>query len=324
MLLRYMFSRKNDFSISPANIIRVIEGVRYLAKQQGGSSMLENYRLLGKRTAIVGGIVLVAVPTVTAIGVRVISRKIKKKRDEKRYAKKKIVSRLGHKNNEIDKSSLSTYMPNTFYIRCGKRICDIAVSVAALPLVLGIIGICGILIKKEDKGPIFYNAPRVGINGTEFTMYKLRSMKVDSPDLVMEDGSTYNGADDPRMTQVGALMRRTSLDEIPQFLNVLRGDMSVVGPRPDLKREVELYEGEEILKLAVKPGITGYAAVYGRNSLPWKKRLELDVYYIKHFSFFTDLKIFFKTFASVLGQEGIYVKEDSGHALPQKAVSSDK
>ena len=96
----------------------------------------------------------------------------------------------------------------------------------------------------------------------------------------------------------------------PQFFNVLLGDMSVVGPRPDLRRETELYEGEEGLKLSVKPGITGYAAVYGRNSLPWKQRLSLDVYYVKHVSFLLDAKVFFRTFATVLGQEGIYVEDD--------------
>ncbi|MBP3866505.1 MAG: sugar transferase, partial [Eggerthellaceae bacterium] len=143
----------------------------------------------------------------------------------------------------------------------------------------------------------------------EFTMYKLRSMKVNAPDLVMEDGSTYNGADDPRMTRVGSFMRKTSLDEIPQFLNVLKGDMSVVGPRPDLKRETELYEGNESLKLTVKPGVTGYAAVYGRNSLPWHDRLALDVEYVRKRSFPLDVKVFLKTFETVFKQEGIYVEE---------------
>ena len=143
----------------------------------------------------------------------------------------------------------------------------------------------------------------------EFTMYKLRSMKVNAPDLVMEDGSTYNGADDPRMTRVGTFMRKTSLDEIPQFLNVLKGDMSVVGPRPDLKRETELYQGNESLKLTVKPGVTGYAAVYGRNSLPWHDRLALDVEYVQKRSFLLDAKVFLKTFETVFRQEGIYVEE---------------
>ena len=194
------------------------------------------------------------------------------------------------------------------YLRFGKRALDIAIGIVALPFVLIIIAVLAPFIYFEDKGPIFYNAPRVGKDGRDFTMYKLRSMKVNAPDLVMEDGSTYNGADDPRMTRVGAFMRKTSLDEMPQFLNVLKGDMSVVGPRPDLRRETELYEGEEGLKLSVKPGITGYAAVYGRNSLPWKKRLALDVYYVKHVNFLLDVKVFFRTFATVLGQEGIYVE----------------
>lgn len=195
----------------------------------------------------------------------------------------------------------------SFYKRYGKRACDLAISTAALPVVGLVVAGCGFAIKQEDGGPIFYNAPRVGQNGREFTMYKLRSMKVDAPDLVMEDGSTYNGADDPRMTKVGAFMRKTSLDEIPQFLNVLKGDMSVVGPRPDLKRETELYRGDEALKLTVKPGVTGYAAVYGRNSLPWHERLALDVYYVRNLSFGLDAKVFLKTFTTVLNQEGIYV-----------------
>lgn len=195
------------------------------------------------------------------------------------------------------------------YLRFGKRVCDLIVSIVALPFVLIIIAVLAPIIHFEDKGPVFYNAPRVGKDGRDFKMYKLRSMRVNAPDLVMEDGSTYNGADDPRMTKIGAFMRRTSLDEIPQFLNVLKGDMSVVGPRPDLRRETELYEGDEGEKLTVKPGITGYAAVYGRNSLPWHDRLALDVYYVRNVTFALDVKVFFRTFATVFKQEGIYVEE---------------
>ncbi len=195
------------------------------------------------------------------------------------------------------------------YLRFGKRVCDLVVSIVALPFVLIIIAALAPIIHFEDKGPVFYNAPRVGKDGRDFKMYKLRSMRVNAPDLVMEDGSTYNGADDPRMTKIGAFMRRTSLDEIPQFLNVLKGDMSVVGPRPDLRRETELYEGDEGEKLTVKPGITGYAAVYGRNSLPWHDRLALDVYYVRNVTFALDVKVFFRTFATVFKQEGIYAEE---------------
>ena len=197
------------------------------------------------------------------------------------------------------------------YVRFGKRIWDIAIGLIALPFVLLIIAVLAPLIKLEDGGPVFYNAPRVGKDGRDFKMYKLRSMRVNAPDLVMEDGSTYNGADDPRMTKIGAFMRRTSLDEIPQFLNVLQGDMSVVGPRPDLRRETEIYEGDEGEKLTVKPGITGYAAVYGRNSLPWHDRLTLDVYYVRNVTFALDVKVFFRTFATVFKQEGIYVEDES-------------
>lgn len=198
------------------------------------------------------------------------------------------------------------------YLRFGKRVCDLVVSIVALPFVLIIIAVLAPIIHFEDKGPVFYNAPRVGKDGRDFKMYKLRSMRVNAPDLVMEDGSTYNGADDPRMTKIGAFMRRTSLDEIPQFFNVLKGDMSVVGPRPDLRRETELYEGDEGEKLTVKPGITGYAAVYGRNSLPWHDRLALDVYYVRNVTFGLDVKVFFRTFSTVFKQEGVFVEDGSG------------
>lgn len=195
------------------------------------------------------------------------------------------------------------------YVHFFKRLFDLIIAILAMPLILLMIAVLGPIIYFEDKGPVFYNAPRIGKNGKEFIMYKFRSMKVNAPDLTMSDGSTYNGADDPRMTKIGAFMRRTSLDEFPQFLNVLIGNMSVIGPRPDLKRETELYEGNEGEKLLVKPGITGYAAAYGRNSLPWHDRLKMDVHYVHNISFSFDVKIFFKTFATVFKQEGVYVEQ---------------
>ena len=208
------------------------------------------------------------------------------------------------------------------YVRVVKRAFDIAFSIIALPLVLLALAVLAPAIHREDKGPVFYNAPRVGKDGRPFIMYKLRSMRVNAPDLLMDDGSTYNGADDPRMTRVGPFMRKTSLDELPQVLNVLKGDMSLIGPRPDLQREVDLYQGDEGRKLEVKPGITGYAAVYGRNSLPWHERLALDVHYVDHVSFLLDARIFFRTFAVVLGQEGIYVEDGSEPAAASEAASA--
>ena len=198
------------------------------------------------------------------------------------------------------------------YVHFFKRVLDIVISLLVMPLLGLLVLILGPMIYFEDKGRIFYNAPRVGKDGKEFIMFKFRSMKVNAPDLTMADGSTYNGADDPRMTKIGAFMRRTSLDEFPQFANVLLGHMSVIGPRPDLKRESELYEGNEGEKLLVKPGITGYAAAYGRNSLPWHERLKMDVHYVHNMSFAFDVKIFFKTIGTVFKQEGVYVEQEDG------------
>lgn len=197
------------------------------------------------------------------------------------------------------------------YARFFKRCLDIVIGIIAMPVLGVLVLVLGPKIKHEDGGPVFYNAPRVGKDGKPFTMYKFRSMRVNAPDLVMEDGSTYNGADDPRMTRIGAFMRRTSLDEFPQFVNVLNGTMSLIGPRPDLDREVKLYHGNESEKLRVKPGITGYAVVYGnRNGSAWHDRLALDVYYVHHVSFVLDLKIFFKTFSTVFGEKGVYIDND--------------
>lgn len=192
------------------------------------------------------------------------------------------------------------------YKRFVKRILDILISLIALPFVLLICLFVAPAIKHEDGGPVFYNAPRVGRDYKMFKMYKFRSMKVNSPDLKMPDGSTYNAPDDPRMTKIGAFLRRTSIDEVPQFFNVLKGDMSLIGPRPDLLEETELYEGDECRKLEVLPGITGYAQAYGRNSIPWKARLALDVKYVDEISFTLDVRIFFKTIASIVSQRGVY------------------
>ncbi len=209
------------------------------------------------------------------------------------------------------------------YVHFFKRVIDICIGIIAMPFLGILILVFGPQIKHEDGGPIFYNAPRMGKDRRPFKMYKFRSMRVNAPDLVMEDGSTYNGVDDPRMTRVGAFMRRTSLDEFPQFLNVLNGTMSVVGPRPDLERECDLYRGNEAEKLSVKPGITGYAAVYGkRNAKAWHDRLAMDVYYVHHVSFLLDLKIFFKTFSTVFGEEGIYIENDKGQSAAKVAQKS--
>lgn len=176
-----------------------------------------------------------------------------------------------------------------------------------------------------DRGPIFYNAPRLGKDGKVFKMYKFRSMKVDSPDIRNADGSTYNGEHDQRVTKIGRLLRKTSLDETPQILNVLFGDMSIIGPRAHL---VTNYRGYESLddrrkkRISVRPGITGYNQAYFRNSVSAEQKIDNDVYYVENLSFAMDVKVFFKTILSVLKRDNVYVAEQKPEAQGT-AVSSD-
>jgi undecaprenyl phosphate N,N'-diacetylbacillosamine 1-phosphate transferase len=190
-----------------------------------------------------------------------------------------------------------------------KRLFDLMLAIIALPFLLIILAVLGPIIYIQDRGKIFYNAPRLGKNGKVFKMYKLRSMKINAPDLRNEDGSTFNAEDDPRLTRIGKLIRKTSLDETPQLLNIIKGDMSIIGPRPDLPEHRGLYEGNEERKLEIRPGVTGYNQAYFRNTVPWKERIHNDIYYIDHLSWWLDIKIFFKTAISVLKREDVYVNE---------------
>jgi lipopolysaccharide/colanic/teichoic acid biosynthesis glycosyltransferase len=191
-----------------------------------------------------------------------------------------------------------------------KRVIDLLFSICAFPFVLFIIIIIAPFIYFDDKGPIFYAGKRIGLNGKPFGMLKFRSMKVNAPDIRLEDGSTYNGDDDPRVTKVGRFLRKTSLDEIPQFLNVLVGQMSLIGIRPDPLDWLEKYNEHERVILTIKPGITGYNQAYFRNSADGELKLKNDVYYAEHISFWLDVKIFFKTIKTVLLRENINVDED--------------
>ena len=192
------------------------------------------------------------------------------------------------------------------YINFVKRFIDIIIGLLAFPFVLILIIIMGPIIYFNDRGPIFYNAERLGLNGKPFKMFKFRSMFVNAPDIRNEDGSTYNGDDDPRVTKVGRFMRKTSLDEIPQFLNVLLGDMSLIGPRPDPLDDMNIYTEHQKKKLMVRPGISGYNQAYYRNSVEQNEKFEHDVYYAENISFLLDLKIFFKTIITVLSHDSIY------------------
>jgi undecaprenyl phosphate N,N'-diacetylbacillosamine 1-phosphate transferase len=190
-----------------------------------------------------------------------------------------------------------------------KRLLDILLSLILIPLALIIIVIFGIIIRLEDGGSVFYCSKRLGKYGRFFFMYKLRTMKVNAPDVRTEDGNTWNSDSDPRVTRIGKFLRKTSLDEVPQVLNVLKGEMSFIGPRPDTSDFLEKYTEEERIILSVLPGITGYNQAYFRNSVDAKTKIKNDEYYAGNISFTYDLRIFLKTFISVIKHENIYTTQ---------------
>ena len=193
-----------------------------------------------------------------------------------------------------------------------KRLIDICIGLVALPFVLLIIVALGPIIYFTDKGPIFYNANRAGKDYKPFKMFKLRSMYVNSPDIRNADGSTFNSDNDPRVTPVGRFIRKTSLDEFPQFLNILLGDISFIGPRPKLYCPEKYPNGlPEYMKKSfmVKPGVTGYAQAYYRNSIANEEKFKWDGYYADNVSFVMDVKIIFKTIKSVLFRENINTEQ---------------
>lgn len=192
------------------------------------------------------------------------------------------------------------------YKKFFKRLFDIIISLIALPFVLLAIVLLAPIIYLTDRGPVFYNAPRVGKHGKIFKMYKLRSMKVNAPDIRNADGSTYNSANDPRVTKIGRIMRKTSVDELPQFLNLLKGDMSLIGPRPATPKILEDITPLKEHRMKVRPGITGYTQMMYRNSAQGDARYEADKYYVENVSFWFDVEILFKTALKVIKRENIY------------------
>lgn len=198
------------------------------------------------------------------------------------------------------------------YVHFFKRLFDLIIGLVALPFVLLVVIILAPFIWLTDKGPIFYNATRAGKDYKPFKMFKLRSMYVNSPDLKNPDGSTFNSDNDPRVTPIGRFMRKTSLDEFPQFLNILKGDMSFIGPRPKLWKEgrkLEELEDNKRKSFMVKPGVTGYAQAYYRNSITQDEKFRWDAYYAENISFGMDVKIIFKTIKSVLFRENINTEQ---------------
>ena len=187
-----------------------------------------------------------------------------------------------------------------------KRIIDIIICLVLLPFVIIILIPIAIAIKLDDNGPIFYHSNRIGVNFKEFKMLKFRSMKVDAPDIRNTDGSSFNSNSDSRVTRVGRFLRETSLDEIPQIFNIIKGNMSIIGPRPGDVESKSTYKNDEKDKLLIRPGITGYTQAYYRNNIGVRDKRLLDAYYAHNVSFLWDLRIFFKTISTVLKKENIY------------------
>ncbi len=206
------------------------------------------------------------------------------------------------------------------YLR-GKRILDLVFTILILIPLFIVIAIIAVLIRIDSKGPIFFRQKRIGMNGVEFDLFKLRSMYVDSDDSVHREsikqymnGAALNGkensdnlyklVDDPRVTRVGQFIRKFSIDELPQFINVLRGEMTLVGPRPPLPYEVEEYGPHEWIRLFGKPGLTGTWQVYGRSRVPFQEMVDMDIEYLGHQSILLDLKLIALTLPVMLQGRG--------------------
>ena len=187
-----------------------------------------------------------------------------------------------------------------------KRIMDICLGLIALPFIMLIFIPVGILIKVEDQGPVIYKAKRIGKDFKEFDMYKFRSMKVNAPKIMNSDGSTFNSKNDERVTKIGRIIRETSIDELPQIYNVLKGDMSFIGPRAGDVIGLGSYSDAEKDKTLVRPGITGYTQAYYRNSIGVSEKRLYDAWYAHNVSFALDIIILFKTVSTVLGHKNLY------------------
>ncbi len=197
-----------------------------------------------------------------------------------------------------------------------QRLLDLTIALPAALVTAPVIAVLALLIRLESPGHPLYTQTRVGKDGELFSIYKLRTMvrgaEFTGAGLAIQEG-------DERITRIGAFLRRYSLDELPNLWNVVRGEMSIVGPRPTLAVQVEQYTERQRGRLAVRPGITGWAQVNGRASLPWPERIELDLWYVEHRSLWLDLRILARTARMVAGGEGIYKGERGGWIPPGEA-----
>ena len=187
------------------------------------------------------------------------------------------------------------------------RALDVAIAGTGLVVTSPLLALAALAVKAEDGGPVLYRQMRVGKDGADFELLKLRTMVVGAE----KQGAGYAvNRGDSRITRAGRVLRRLSLDELPQLWNVVRGDMSIIGPRPTLRYQVEQYTPRQMRRLEVRPGITGWAQIHGRASLPWADRIELDLWYVRHRSWKTDLLILLRTPLALFG--GTYKGETGG------------
>ena len=195
----------------------------------------------------------------------------------------------------------------------GKRALDVAIAGSVLLVTSPLLAAAALLIRLESHGHPIYRQRRVGRDGVPFELYKLRTMisgaETIGPGLAVDAG-------DSRITRLGAILRRTSMDELPNLFNVLRGEMSVVGPRPTVQVQVDRYTERQRGRLAVRPGLTGWAQIQGRASLPWHERIELDLWYVEHASLALDLRILWRTVRMVLAGDGLYKGQTGGWREP--------
>ena len=199
-----------------------------------------------------------------------------------------------------------------------KRLLDLLLSSAALLLLSPVMVLCAVLVRLSSPGPALFFQKRLGLHGRPFFVWKFRSMYLNAPDVRNSDGSAFAGAHDARVTPVGRFLRDTSLDELPQLWNVFRGDMSLVGPRPDQFDQRAFYAGQESRKLDVRPGLTGLAQISGRNAISWAQRKALDVEYVERQNLWLDLTILCRSIPYVLLRKGSYTHERTGS--PQTRV----
>jgi lipopolysaccharide/colanic/teichoic acid biosynthesis glycosyltransferase len=186
------------------------------------------------------------------------------------------------------------------------RALDLIVAALALALLSPLLALAAVLIRLESRGPVLYRQLRVGRGGEPFELWKLRTMV---PGAESMGAGVYVVQGDPRITRIGRHLRRFSLDELPNLVNVIRGEMAIVGPRPTVQAQVDRYTERQLRRLDVKPGITGWAQVNGRTSLPWPERIELDVWYVEHRSLWLDLRILAKTARLLASGRGLYSEE---------------